>query len=216
MLSPRRVKVYLGWDHDGQFAFRERWGGNGPRTKEMEQSVGILTLTADTMRKLAWRNRLRDEFVEGVRREALDEFQVLLARGNSVFAVCTDRGFAPLPDDTEIHIPEAPLSALDVARELDELLLLSGKPNLTLALRDMYRLTGRERLRDDFLELVRTTALDEFQIIVARGRFVFLVCHDRNFGRIEYEEEEAEALWRTDEQPPTSQSVARFLARKLR
>ena len=72
----------------------------------------------------------------------------------------------------------------DVAEELNEILRRNDWSNLTLPWSDFYELCGRERLKQPFLDDVQETASRRFQLIVAYGRHVVVVCHDRNFADI--------------------------------
>ena len=61
---------------------------------------------------------------------------------------------------------------------------LAGKPCMTLPWPDFYRLCGRVRMKQPFLDELRELASARFQLILAYGRNAVVVCHDRNFADI--------------------------------
>lgn len=77
------------------------------------------------------------------------------------------------------------MSSGDVAEELNEILRRNDQSCLTLLWSDFYNLCGRERLKQPFLDDVRDVASNRYQLIVAFGRHVVVVCHDRNFADIQ-------------------------------
>ena len=81
----------------------------------------------------------------------------------------------------------------DIVNELEEHLRLAGKPCMTLPWPDFYRLCGRVRMKQPFLDELRELASARFQLIVAYGRNAVVVCHDRNFADIA-----REPWWRHD------------------
>ena len=75
-----------------------------------------------------------------------------------------------------------------VVEELNRRLQQAGRPYMTLTRTEFYELSGRERLKQPFLDEVREIASGRFQLIVAYGHNAVLVCHDRNFANFALEE----------------------------
>ncbi len=72
----------------------------------------------------------------------------------------------------------------DIVDELEQRLRLAGQPCMTVPWPDFYRLCGRERMKQPFLDELRALASARFQLIVAYGRNAVVVCHDRNFADV--------------------------------
>ena len=71
-----------------------------------------------------------------------------------------------------------------VVEELNLRLQQAGRPYMTLTWIEFYNLSGRERLKQPFLDEVKEMASGHFQLIVAYGHNAVLVCHDRNFANV--------------------------------
>ena len=68
-----------------------------------------------------------------------------------------------------------------IVEEVNEALRLSDGECITISWQNFYGLSGRERMKTAFLEKVKKQAAGRFQLIVAYGENVVIVCHDRNF-----------------------------------
>ena len=144
----------------------------------------LWTLTRSDFYKLCGRERFKQPFLDEVREVASDSFQLIVAYGHKVVIVCHDRNFANVPSGK--IIPRR--SVVDIIEELNEFLRRSARPYLTLVWPEFYELCGRERLRFPFLEEVREAASERFQLVVGYGHNVVVVCHDRNFAKLDSEE----------------------------
>ena len=74
-----------------------------------------------------------------------------------------------------------PQSMNSIVEQINEYLRLSNDPYITVPWPDFYSLCGRRRMKKAFLDELRNQARDQFQLVVAYGRNVVIVCHDRNF-----------------------------------
>ena len=69
----------------------------------------------------------------------------------------------------------------EIADELNDALRRTGHPYMTLTWPKFYDICERERLKQAFLDELAQGASAEFQLLVAYGRNMVLICHDRNF-----------------------------------
>lgn len=67
-----------------------------------------------------------------------------------------------------------------VAEEIQELLRKNGKDVVTLSWPDFYKVSGRERIKDEFTSGL-TKSLRELGLLVAYGQSVILVAKDFRF-----------------------------------
>ena len=74
-----------------------------------------------------------------------------------------------------------PKAVREIADELNDALRRTGVPYMTVTWPDFYAICERERLKQAFLDELARGASAEFQLLVAYGRNIVLVCHDRNF-----------------------------------
>ena len=74
-----------------------------------------------------------------------------------------------------------PQSMASIVEEINEALRLSDGECITIPWRDFYSLSGRQRMKTAFLDEIQNQANSRFQLVVAYGRHVVVVCHDRNF-----------------------------------
>lgn len=79
----------------------------------------------------------------------------------------------------EINVPRR---TTDIVDDLGERLRLSGRPYMTIPWPDFYKLCGRERLKQPFLDDVEKEALNgRHQLAVAYGNNAVVICYDQNF-----------------------------------
>ena len=76
----------------------------------------------------------------------------------------------------------------DIVEEFNQRLRKAEQAYMTLTWREFYDLCGRKRLKQPFLDDVQSSASERFQLIVAYGDNVVMVCRDRNFASIDSEE----------------------------
>ena len=74
-----------------------------------------------------------------------------------------------------------PKHADDIAALLDERLKKKGGEVLTVNWNDFYKLCGNARMKEPRLKSISESAWTNYGLIVAYGRHVVLVAHDRNF-----------------------------------
>lgn len=70
-----------------------------------------------------------------------------------------------------------------VAEEIQELLRKNGKDVVTLSWPDFYKISGRERIKDEFTAAL-SKSLRELGLLVAYGQSVILVAKDFRFATL--------------------------------
>ena len=78
-----------------------------------------------------------------------------------------------------------PKSADLIVDEMNDALRKRSGYCLTIPWSDFYELAERQRLKEAFLDRVRTRALDRRQLVVAYGWNVVVVSHDSDFAPAE-------------------------------
>ena len=145
-----------------------------------ETNRQCITLTWTDFYELSGRMRLKSPFLTSVKETASGRYQLIVAVGRNVVLVSHDRNFAPVSSDDIL-----PNSALDdIVEELNEQMRLAQKPCITMNWGDFYKLCDKDRFHQSFLDEVQRKADSEYQLIVAYGRYVVIVCLDRNFASV--------------------------------
>ena len=139
-----------------------------------------ITLTWPGFYNLCGRKRLKQPFLDNMQEMASTRFQLIVEFGHNVVIVCPDQNFANvLPEKI---FPKR--SITDIVQELNDYLRRDSHPYMTLRWPEFYTLCRRERLKQGFLDGVSEVASEQFQLIVAYGHDVIVVCHDRNFANV--------------------------------
>lgn len=74
-------------------------------------------------------------------------------------------------------------STQTVAEEIQELLRKNGKDVVTLSWPDFYKISGRERIKDEFTAAL-SKSLRDLGLLVAYGQSVILVAKDFRFATL--------------------------------
>jgi hypothetical protein len=74
-----------------------------------------------------------------------------------------------------------PLDVEEIVEELNDRLRRKGEAVMTYSWPDFYKLCDMERFKEPRGERIVERARDQYGLMVAYGRNVVLVAHDRNF-----------------------------------